>query len=151
MFNIALIAPEIPQNTGNIGRICVNNDCILHLVRPFGFSLDEKYLKRAGLDYWKYLKLREHNGIEQFFKFIEDTDAYIFTTHAKKYIWDCPFKASSFLIFGNESSGLPEIFHKKLANNSYKIPMIGKNSRSMNLANAVSVVVYEGIRKKFIS
>ncbi|HOK03744.1 MAG TPA: tRNA (cytidine(34)-2'-O)-methyltransferase [Victivallales bacterium] len=147
MFNIVLIAPEIPQNTGNIGRICVNNDCTLHIVYPIGFSLEEKYVKRAGLDYWKYLNLKLYDNVDEFLSFCEFKDLFIFTTKATKFIWECHIKPDSYLVFGNESSGLPEKFHNKFKENAYKIPMIGKNARSLNLANAISIVVYEGIRQ----
>jgi tRNA (cytidine/uridine-2'-O-)-methyltransferase len=147
MFNVALISPEIPQNSGNIGRICVNNDCKLHLVRPLGFSLDDKYIKRAGLDYWNYLDLEIHENIENFIEKTKNLNIHIFTSKAERLFWDCPFEPNSFLVFGNESSGLPKLFHSKFHDFSFKIPMLGRHSRTINLANAVAIVVYEGIRK----
>ncbi|HPN83988.1 MAG TPA: tRNA (cytidine(34)-2'-O)-methyltransferase [Victivallales bacterium] len=147
MFNIALIAPEIPQNTGNIGRLCVNNDCKLHLVRPLGFSLDDRYIKRAGLDYWKYLELKIHENTDEFIASAGENKVYIFSSKAETPLWDCPFEKNSFLVFGNESSGLPRTFHSKFKNSSFKIPMLGKHARTINLANAVAISLYEGIRK----
>ncbi len=147
MFKIALVAPEIPQNSGSIGRLCVNNDCGLHLVRPLGFSLEDKYLRRAGLDYWEHLDLKTHDDAASFLAIAAVAETYVFTSRASRSIWECPFKPGSFLVFGNESSGLPAVFHERFAARSFKIPMLGRHARTINLANAVAIVLYEGIRK----
>ena len=145
-LNVVLLCPEIPQNTGNIGRLCVNTDATLHLVKPFVFSLEDKYLKRAGLDYWAHLRLKIHESVPDFLQFSSQGEKYFFSTKGKKCYWDCPFKPRTFIIFGNESSGFPSHIYQDYSNNMYHIPMPGKNARSLNLANAVAVVVYEFLR-----
>ena len=146
-FNIVLVKPEIPQNTGNIGRLCVNTDSRLHLVKPLGFSLDDKYLKRAGMDYWKHVDCVVYEGTDEFFKANPSARLYFFSTKGKKNYWNCGFEEGSFLVFGNESSGFPKKFYADFADDTYTVPMPGKHSRSMNLANAVAVVLYEGLRR----
>ncbi|MFZ2655927.1 MAG: tRNA (cytidine(34)-2'-O)-methyltransferase [Victivallales bacterium] len=147
-FNIVLVHPEIPQNTGNIGRICVNTESRLHLIRPLGFSLDDKYIKRAGMDYWKHVDCEIYENAEEFFKKNKDSRLYFFSTKGEKKYWGCPYEKGSFLIFGNESSGLPEGFYRRHLKEMYTIPMPGKHARSMNLANAVAVAAYEGLRQR---
>jgi tRNA (cytidine/uridine-2'-O-)-methyltransferase len=148
-FNIVLVKPEIPQNTGNIGRLCVNTDSRLHLIKPLGFSLDDKYIKRAGMDYWKHVDVVIYEDVEDFFSSNTSCRLYFFSTKGEKKYWDCEFEPGSFLIFGNEGSGFPKDFYAKHMEETYTIPMPGKHARSMNLANAVSVVLYEGLRKRF--
>ena len=148
LFNIVLVKPEIPQNTGNIGRLCVNTDSCLHLIKPLGFFLDDKYLKRAGMDYWKHLELVIYESTDDFFNRNAGSRLYFFSTKGGKKYWDCDFAPGSFLVFGNEGSGFPKDFYEKYMNDTYVIPMSGEHARSMNLANAVAVVLYEGIRKE---
>jgi len=146
-FNIVLVHPEIPQNTGNIGRICVCTNTRLHLIKPIGFSLDNTKVKRAGLDYWKHLKLEIHNTWDDFLK-NEKPNAMLFaTTKAKNNYFDCKFKKSHYLIFGKESDGFPSSFYDKYYQDLYKIPMFGDFTRAHNLANSVSVILYEAIRQ----
>jgi len=147
-FNIVLVRPEIPQNTGNIGRLCVNCDCRLHLVEPLGFSLEDKYLKRAGLDYWRHLEFKVHKSFDEFINREKPRKIFFFSTNGEKNLWECKYPSGSYLVFGNESSGLPEELYSKYRRKLVKIPMPGKNSRSMNLANAAAVVLYEAIRQK---
>lgn len=147
MFNIVLIKPEIPQNTGNIGRLCVNTNSVLHLIKPLGFSLEEKYIRRAGMDYWRHLEYKVYESTEEFFRMNNDEVMYFFSTKGEKIFWECPLEQGSFLIFGNESSGFPKDFYRKYKEQLYTIPMPGKHARSLNLANAVAIVVYEGLRR----
>ncbi|MCX6985302.1 MAG: tRNA (cytidine(34)-2'-O)-methyltransferase [Lentisphaerae bacterium] len=148
LFNIVLVKPEIPQNTGNIGRLCVNTDSRLHLIKPLGFSLDDKYIRRAGMDYWKHVDVVIYENVEDFFSRNAGSRLYFFSTKGGKKYWDCPFERGSFLVFGNEGSGFPEEFYEKYMGQMYTIPMPGKHARSMNLANAVAVALYEGMRKR---
>ena len=151
-FEIVLFEPQIPQNTGNIGRLCVNTDTKLHLIEPFPFSLDEKYIRRAGMDYWQYVNLTVHKSWNDFLKRINnESSLFFFSTKGKKLFWDCAYKPEkkgpAYLIFGNETSGLAKEIYKKYADNLYTIPMYGKHCRSYNLANSVAIVLFEGIRK----
>lgn len=145
-LNIVLIAPEIPNNTGNIGRLSLAAGCHLHLVKPFGFELSDKRVKRAGLDYWKHVSLTVYNSTEEFFAIHSDKSMVFLSSHGDKSYWDIPFKEDLFLIFGKESTGLSSKLLEQNPNEVYKIPIHSEHIRSINLANAVSVVVYEGLR-----
>lgn len=145
-MKVVLINPEIPQNTGNIGRTCVANDIELILVGRLGFELTDKALKRAGLDYWKHLKLCVHKNFEDFLKTVSDKNNLIFfSTKGKKTLWEAPFNLDSYLIFGNESSGFPKDFYLRFEKQLYRIPMSSKNIRSLNLATSVGICVYHAI------
>jgi tRNA (cytidine/uridine-2'-O-)-methyltransferase len=147
-YNIVLVCPEIPQNTGNIGRLCVSTESNLHLIKPLGFSLDEKHLKRAGMDYWQHLNLSVYENWEEFIsKKNQEADMYFFSTKCSSTHWDCPMSSGDYLVFGNEGSGLPSGFYDTYKNQLYTIPMPGAHCRSLNLANSVSIVLYEGLRK----
>jgi len=145
-FNIVLIEPEIPNNTGNIGRLALASGSNLHLVKPFGFKIDDTRLKRAGLDYWQHLSVSYYENIEEFFSINNNQKMVFLSSHGKKTHWDIPFEDNLFLIFGKESVGLPKSILKKNSNHLYKIPLYSKHVRSLNLANAVSIVVYEGLK-----
>ncbi|MBT3377243.1 MAG: tRNA (cytidine(34)-2'-O)-methyltransferase [Lentisphaerae bacterium] len=147
MFNIVLFAPEIPQNTGTIGRLCVCTDASLHLIRPLGFSLDESRIRRAGLDYWQYLDLHVHDTWDRFLTDAAPERMFLLTTKATRSVYDCAFREGDFLIFGQESSGLPAALHATYSERRFTIPMPGEHARSHNLANAVSIVLYEGLRQ----
>jgi len=147
-FNIVLVAPEIPQNTGNIGRICVCTKCRLHLIKPLGFILDDKHLKRAGMDYWHHVDCTIHESWDEFLKVKGDAHMYFFSTKTECSYWDCPMEDSAYFVFGNEGSGLPAQIHEKYPDKFYTIPMPGNFTRSLNLANSVSVAVYEGLRRR---
>lgn len=145
-LNIVLIEPEIPNNTGNIGRLALASGSNLHLVKPFGFTIDDARLKRAGLDYWQHLSVTYYENIEEFFKIHGDKNMAFLSSHGTKNHWDIPFKEDLFLIFGKESKGLPKPLIKKHENQLFKIPLYSEHVRSLNLANAVSIVVYEGLK-----
>jgi len=146
-LKIALINPEIPQNTGNIGRLCVNTGTTLHLVRPLGFSLEDKYVKRAGLDYWPHLDLEVWDSVDAFLKGVDRSKLRLFSTKGTKTLWECPFERNDFLVFGSETSGFPERFHAEFADSTYRIPMFGERARSYNLANSAAVALFEALRK----
>ena len=146
-LNIVLFEPEIPNNTGNIGRLSLASGCNLHLVKPFGFKLNDTRLKRAGLDYWKHISLKVYDSIDEFYSLNMDKKMVYFSAKGTKTFWSIDFQDDLFLIFGRESSGLPESITDEKSHELYKIPLFSEHIRSINLANAVSVVVYEGIRK----
>ena len=145
-FNIALIAPQIPQNTGNIGRLCVNTDTALHLVKPLGFSLEDKYIKRAGMDYWQYLNLTVHDSLDAFLRYSDGAPRYFFSTKTSRTYYESPFENGAYLIFGNEGGGFPDALYENFRDSLYTIPMRGKHARSLNLANSAAIVLYEGLR-----
>lgn len=146
-LNIVLFEPEIPNNTGNIGRLSLASGCNLHLVKPFGFELNDARLKRAGLDYWRHVSLNIYESIDEFYNRNRNKKMVYFSAKATKTYWSIDFEDDLFLIFGKESSGLQTSIIDEQSHKLYKIPLFSKHVRSINLANAVSVVVYEGIRK----
>jgi tRNA (cytidine/uridine-2'-O-)-methyltransferase len=146
-FNIVLFQPEIPQNTGTIGRLAVSTNCRLHLIEPLGFSLEDKFLKRAGLDYWQYLSPSIHASWEDFLASEKPERMFFISTHGEKSFFDTEYSVGDYLIFGRESSGLPKEFYEKYQNDMRLIPMPGEHSRSLNLANAVSITLYEAMRQ----
>ncbi len=146
-LNIVLFQPEIPQNTGNIGRTCVLTNCKLHLIKPLGFSLDEKAVKRSGLDYWPQLNLEVHESYEELREKYKNGTFYFCTTKAERYYHEANFKEGDFLVFGRESSGLPDYIRKENAENLIKVPMIDTTTRSLNLSNTVAIITYEGLRQ----
>jgi tRNA (cytidine/uridine-2'-O-)-methyltransferase len=146
-LNVVLIEPEIPNNTGNIGRLCLATGSILHLVKPFGFEISDKRLKRAGLDYWEHLQVIYYENVEEFFEQNNAKKMAFFSSHGQQTYWDLPYEDDTFLIFGKESFGLPKEFINNHPNQTYKIPLFSEKIRSLNLANAVAVVLYEGKRK----
>ena len=145
-FNIVLVEPEIPMNTGNIGRLSLASRSALHLVKPFGFELDDKRLKRAGLDYWKHISVNIYENIEEFFLKNKDANMVYFSSSATKNYTTINFQDNMFFLFGKESVGLSKEITVKNLDNLYKIPIYSKHVRSLNLANAVSIVVYEALR-----
>lgn len=146
-FNIVLYHPEIPTNTGNIGRVCVASGCHLHLIGPMGFSIDEKQVKRAGLDYWPHLTYFYYSSYEEFLEKHPILDKVSFlTTKTDQVIYDKEFKLGDWFMFGPETKGLPEEIWRPRAAQSYKIPMVGP-TRSLNLANSVSIITFEGLRQ----
>ena len=149
-YNVVLVHPEIPQNTGNIGRLCVSSNTRLHLIEPLGYSLDDKYLKRSGMDYWKYLDVALYKNWEDFKRKNPEAEMYLFSTKATKIFWDCPYRNNSFLVFGNEGSGLPVEFYNIYKERLYTLPMTGRFHRSLNLANSVAVALYEGLRRNYV-
>lgn len=145
-LNIVLVEPEIPMNTGNIGRLSLASGSALHLVKPFGFELDDKRLKRAGLDYWKHISVNIYENIEDFFLKNKDAIMVYFSSSATKNYTTINFQDNMFFLFGKESVGLSKEITVKNLDNLYKIPIYSKHVRSLNLANAVSIVVYEALR-----
>ena len=145
-YNIVLIEPEIPMNTGNIGRLSLATGSTLHLVKPFGFKIDDTRLKRAGLDYWKHISLFIYEDVEDFFTKHQDKDMVYFSSHGTQDHWSVDYKDDMFLVFGKESVGLSRGITDANTDKLYKIPIYSNKVRSLNLANAVSVVVYEGLR-----
>jgi len=147
LFNVVLIEPEIPQNTGNIGRNCVGFNSRLHLVGPLGFELSDKQVKRAGLDYWPHLELQQYQCWQDWWAQIEDPSrVFFFTTKVAKAHYDVEFKQGDWLVFGKETKGLPEEIHSSFASKLVTLPFPGK-VRSFNLANAVSMGVSEAYRQ----
>ena len=140
-IHICLYKPEIPQNTGNIGRLVAATQCRLHLIRPFGFSTEDKNLRRAGLDYWPFLDLEIHDTFEDFMSLFKKDEVAFFSKLATKSYVEMPKKIRA-LVFGQETKGFPEEFHKKYRDYLYKIPMFHDGVRSLNLANSVSIVTY---------
>ena len=145
-INIVLVEPEIPQNTGNIGRTCVATGAVLHLVKPLGFSIEDKYLKRAGLDYWHYLDVRYYENLDSFFDINRDGDFIFTSTKANRNYCNIIYRDNVFLVFGKETRGLPESLLKKNLNRCVRIPM-KQEARSLNLATAVAIMVYEVLRQ----
>ncbi len=146
-FNIVLVEPEIPQNTGNIVRTCAATGSVLHLVRPLGFEVTDKHLKRAGLDYWYLTDIRYYDSIEEVMeKYHDGNNFYFLSTKAKHVYSDIRFKDGDFLVFGKETRGLPEPLLEKYYNHSLRIPMIN-DARSLNLGNSVALTLYEAIRQ----
>ncbi len=149
MFNIVLVEPEIPPNTGNVGRLCLATESTLHLVKPLGFSLEDRQLKRAGLDYWEDVDVKTWDSLDALIKAKRSNERHFFvTTKTQRAYWDVQFHPGDFLIFGRETKGLPE---SVLAANEPKcvtIPMA--DTRSLNLATAVGIVLFEAIRQQHL-
>ncbi|SFG39786.1 tRNA (cytidine/uridine-2'-O-)-methyltransferase [Lachnospiraceae bacterium C7] len=145
-LNIVLHEPEIPANTGNIGRTCVATGATLHLIEPLGFSLDEKHLKRAGMDYWKDLDVRTYVDWNDFCEKNPGAKVYFATTKARHVYTDVSYEPDCFIMFGKESGGIPEEILKDNEETSVRIPMIGE-TRSLNLSNSVAIVLYEALRQ----
>ena len=144
-LNIVLYKPEIPQNTGNIARTCVLTDSVLHLIKPLGYSIDDKAVKRSGLDYWKDLKLEVHESYEDFMAKYGEQRIFLATTHGGKFYNEESYKPGDFIMFGKESSGVPEEVHN--AHKGIRIPMIKTSTRSLNLSNTVCTIAYEALRQ----
>lgn len=150
MFHIVLVEPEIPQNTGNIARTCAATGCTLHLVKPLGFSISDKYLKRAGLDYWSLVDVRVHENIDSVFSSLQGARFHFFTTKARRVYSETEYKEGDVLVFGKETKGLDETLLKENQESCVRIPM-REESRSLNLSNAVAVAVYEAMRQNEFS
>ena len=146
MFNIVLVQPEIPQNTGNIARTCAATGCRLHLVKPLGFEVSDRYLKRAGLDYWQYVDVVYWENFEELERAFPEGKFYFFTTKARACYTDMKYSDGDFLVFGKETKGLPESLLIAHPQSCVRIPMLGE-LRSLNLSNSVAIAVYEGLRQ----
>ena len=145
-YNIVLVEPEIPQNTGNIVRTCAATGTKLHLVKPLGFSVEDKYLKRAGLDYWQYVDIQYYDSFEELREKYKDKKFYYVTTKGLNNYCDKQYQDESFFVFGKETKGLPEKLLYENRDDCIRIPM-NENLRSLNLANSVAIVLYEALRQ----
>lgn len=145
-MNIVLLEPEMPANTGNIGRTCVATGTKLHLIEPLGFRLNDKYIKRAGLDYWKDLDVSVYVNFEEFSERNKGAKLYMATTKALKTYAQIKYDADSFIMFGKESAGIPEEILMNYKDTSVRIPMM-EEMRSLNLSNSVSIILYEALRQ----
>ena len=145
-MNIVLHEPEIPENTGNIGRTCVATDSVLHLIKPLGFVIDDKHLKRAGLDYWPKLKYFVYESYEDFLAKNPDAKIFYATTKAKRCYSEVSFGPDDFIMFGKESAGIPEEILVDNEPTCIRIPMWG-DIRSLNLGNSVAIILYEALRQ----
>jgi tRNA (cytidine/uridine-2'-O-)-methyltransferase len=147
-FNVVLVEPEIPQNTGTIGRLCLATGSTLHLVEPLGFEITDSHLKRAGLDYWEHLSVVRHKNIDQFLEQLpRDAQLVFLSKKAGRTIFEEQFKPGAWLIFGKETAGLPDWILNRYAAQTIRIPMFDARVRSLNLSNAVSICVYEAVRQ----
>jgi tRNA (cytidine/uridine-2'-O-)-methyltransferase len=146
MFNIVLVEPEIPANTGNIARTCAVTGCSLHLVEPLGFSIDDKHLKRAGLDYWNLLDVHVYQSLEEFLQGKEPSLLFLATTKGARSYTDVSYPEGAFLLFGKETKGLPESLRTAYPQQCFRIPM-REGIRSLNLSNSVGIIVYEAFRQ----
>jgi len=146
ILHIVLFEPEIPQNTGNIGRLCVGTNCALHIIKPFRFRLDDAALKRAGLDYWPMLELYLHDSLDEIYDNYPQERIFLASTKVSTCYWDVAYQTGDVLVFGPESRGLPETLLNKYPNQGIRIPM-SENIRSLNLANSVGIATYEALRQ----
>lgn len=146
-MHVVLFQPEIPPNTGSIARLCAATNTPLHLVAPLGFRIDDKHLKRAGLDYWKYVDVRLHKSWEDFLRKHDEKKLLFFSKRALQSYTKARYEEGSFLVFGPETRGLPQELLDAHQERSYRIPMMGQGVRSLNLANAVGIVLYEALRQ----
>ena len=145
-MNIVLLEPEIPANTGNIGRTCVATGTSLHLIKPLGFDISDKAVRRAGMDYWKDLDLTVYENFEEFLEKNPKATIYMATTKAEKVYTEVAYEPNDFIMFGKESAGIPEEILLKYPETSVRIPMIGE-IRSLNLGNSVAIMLYEALRQ----
>jgi len=147
-LNIVLVEPEIPQNTGNIARTCAATGSSLHLVKPLGFSIDDKHVKRAGLDYWDLLDLHIYESLDDFFCKNDPSKCYFATTKGHKSYSEFNFQEGAYLLFGKETAGLPKDILSKYPDRTMRIPMVeNERARSLNLSNSVAIIVYEALRQ----
>ena len=145
-MNIILLEPEIPQNTGNIGRTCVATGTTLHLIKPLGFAIDDKSVKRCGLDYWQDLDLKVYENFDDFLSKNPNAKIFMATTKAQKTYADVQYDKDSFIMFGKESAGIPEEILLKYKETCIRIPML-EQYRSLNLSNSVAIILYEALRQ----
>ena len=146
MLNIVLVEPEIPQNCGNIARTCAATGCRLHLIRPLGFDISEKAVRRAGLDYWSKVEVLDYENLQDFFVKNQVKQMWCLSTKAPRCYTEANFKEDCYLFFGKETKGLPEVFLDEHYDECIRIPML-PDTRSLNLSNAVAITVYEALRQ----
>jgi tRNA (cytidine/uridine-2'-O-)-methyltransferase len=149
LFNVVLVAPDIPGNTGSIGRTCVALNAKLHLIKPYGFDLSEKAVRRAGLDYWKYVQLAEYDSFEEFLKQNQPKpeELFFFTKFASNNYFQGQYQKNCYLIFGSETMGLPNSLVEAYENRCFYLPMFSEHIRSLNLSNAATAAMYEALRQ----
>jgi len=148
VLHVVLVAPEIPQNTGNVGRMCALSGSRLHLIHPLGFKITDRQLKRAGMDYWRSLDVHEYTDWKTFRASAEaPSRLWLFTTKAEKSFWDVSFADGDGLVFGNEGSGVPDWLHEELRDRRIKIPQSNPALRSLNLSTAAGIATYEALRQ----
>lgn len=147
MFHVVLVEPEIPPNTGNIGRLCLATGARLHLVKPLGFHTDDRALRRAGLDYWHRVQVTEWDSWEALREAHSSSRFWLLTTKTTRLYWDASFAPGDFLVLGRESKGLPETLLAKWPDRCLTIPMVPGATRSLNLATAAGIVLYEAVRQ----
>ncbi|MCH4007356.1 MAG: tRNA (uridine(34)/cytosine(34)/5-carboxymethylaminomethyluridine(34)-2'-O)-methyltransferase TrmL [Eubacterium sp.] len=147
-LHVVLVEPEIPPNTGNIARTCAATDTVLHLVKPLGFQIDDKSVRRAGLDYWPYVKLEVHESLHAFLEQYEGRRMWLVSTQGKQYYTDVAYRDEDMLLFGRETKGLPRDFLAEHPEEVIRIPMSRSTRlRSFNLANSANIVLFEGLRQ----
>ena len=147
-MQVVLLEPEIPPNTGSVARLCAATLTPLHLIEPLGFKIDDKHLKRAGLDYWEFVDLRVHKSWNHFIETAAPKSMWFFSKRATKSYTAVTYDNADFLVFGRETRGLPQEILDTNAERALRIPMMGEGVRSLNLSNAVSIVLYEGLRQQ---
>ena len=145
-MHIVMVEPEIPGNTGNVARLCAANHMTLHLVKPLGFSIDDKHLKRAGLDYWSLVDVQIHENFQEVRRAYPEGRFFFLTTKASQCYADISFRPDDFIVFGKETKGLPESLLKENQTHCFRVPMI-EEARSLNLSNTVAIVAYEALRQ----
>ena len=150
MFHVVLVEPEIPQNAGNIARTCAATGCTLHLVRPLGFEISDKYLRRAGLDYWHLVNVVLHDSVEEALSGVPEEKLHFFTTKSPRTYSDASYREGDYLVFGKETKGLPNELLLSHPAACVRIPM-REEARSLNLSNSVAIAVYEGLRQNDFS
>jgi len=146
-MHVVLFEPEIPPNTGSVARLCAATLTPLHLIEPLGFKIDDKHLKRAGLDYWEFVDLHLHKSWEDFKKNVRPSTLRYFSKKAQKSYTSVGYEDDDYLVFGPETRGLPSEWLAANPHQSFRIPMMGHGVRSLNLSNAVSIVLFEGLRQ----
>lgn len=148
MFHIVLVEPEIPHNAGAAGRLALATDATLHLVKPLGFSLDDKHVRRTGLDYWQDVELRVWESLDELRAAAPDARMWFLSTKASASPWDAGFRPGDYLVFGRETKGLPEDLVDSAGERALRIPMAPGGTRSLNLSTAVAIVLYEAVRQQ---
>lgn len=147
MLNIVLFEPEIAVNTANIGRTCNLTNTRLHLIRPLGFIITDKIMRRVGLDYWEDVDLVIHDSYEDFKEYVGNANIYLSTTHAENFYTDVEFKDGDYIMFGSESKGVYDYIHEDLIKTHIRIPMRNDSDRSLNLCNSANIILYEALRQ----
>ena len=146
-MQVVLVEPEIPPNTGNVARLCAATQLPLHLVGELGFQITDRHLKRAGLDYWEWVQIHRHESVQDFFEKIPTNRLFFFSKRAEKTYVNAAFRKDDFLVFGSETKGLPQWVFERYSDRFWRIPIFHTQVRSLNLAGAVSIVVYEALRQ----